>query len=173
MNLAASGSGIFRASPTARYVFLTFVVGYLLYLVPVTGPIRWLRPDFPLLVLLYWCINQPKSGGYLVGFSLGLMTDIADGNVLGQHALAYAVAVYLTLSWRVRILKFGVWQQALHVLPILLASQVAVAFTHLFMPATFPGWAYFLGGFAGALVWPLIAFAIEYPRLRKASFGAE
>ena len=162
----ASVAEVLGGQPDARFIFLTLLIAYLIYLLPTSGSLMLLRPDLPLIVLLYWCVHKPRSVGYSVGFLFGLLVDIADASVLGQHALAYAVAIYLTLALRVRILKFGLWQQALHILPMLLASQVVLALSHLFLPAVFPGWGYFVTSLLGAVLWPPITLAIEYPRRR-------
>jgi cell shape-determining protein MreD len=53
-------------------------------------------------------------------------------------------------------------------LALLLMSQMLVALTHLFLPSAFPGWAYFAASFIGALLWPAITFALEYPQILAA-----
>ncbi len=165
MSLIADPKDVMREPPSGRFVFITFIVAYLVYLLPADGILAYLRVELPLIVLLYWSIHQPRHGGFAIGFVLGLLVDVADGNVLGQHALSYTVAIFLTLVLRLRILKFKLWQQALHILAILLVHQFLVALTHVFLPSSFPGWSYFLASFVGALLWPVIVFALEYPQL--------
>ena len=48
-------------------------------------------PDFLALVLLYWCIQEPRYVGVGTAWAVGLVMDVADATVFGQHALAYAV----------------------------------------------------------------------------------
>ena len=165
MSLIADPKDVMREPPSGRYVLITLIVACLIYLLPADGVLMYVRVELPLIVLLYWCIHQPTHGGFALGFALGLLVDVADGNILGQHALSYTVAIFLTLVLRLRILKFKLWQQALHILAILLANQFFVALTHLFLPSTFPGWSYFFASFVGALLWPVIVFALEYPQL--------
>jgi rod shape-determining protein MreD len=168
MSLIADPKDVMRDPPSGRFVFITMILAYLIYLLPADGALMFVRVELPLIVLLYWSIHQPKHGGFALGFALGLLVDVADGNVLGQHALSYTVAIFLTLVLRLRILKFKLWQQALHILAILLVNQFLVALTQVFLPSTFPGWSYFLASFVGALLWPVIVFALEYPQLLAA-----
>ena len=165
MSLIAYPNDVMREPPSGRFVLITSILAYLIYLLPTDGVLMYVRAELPLIVLLYWCMHQPKHGGFAIGFALGLLVDVADGNILGQHALSYTLAVFLTLVLRRRILKFKLWQQALHILAILLANQLLVVLTHLFLPSTFPGWSYFLASFVGALLWPVIVVALEYPQL--------
>lgn len=165
MSLIADPKDVMREPPSGRFVLISLILAYLIYLLPADGILIYVRAELPLIVLLYWCINQPRHGGFAIGFALGLLVDVADGNILGQHGLSYTAAIFLTLVLRLRILKFSLWQQALHVLAILLANQLLVALTHLFLPSTFPGWSYFLASFVGALLWPVIVFALEYPQV--------
>src|SRR5712671_4921419 len=82
-----------------------------------------LAPDFVALVLVFWCVRQPRLVGLGVGWTLGLLTDAGNGVLLGQHALAYSLLAFLAVWLSRRILWFGVGLQALHVLIILLLIQ--------------------------------------------------
>ncbi len=168
MSFISGPKDVLHEPPSGRYIFLSLVIAILFYLLPVNAEQVFLRVELPLLVVLYWSIHQPNRVGFAVGFILGLLVDVSDGNILGQHAIAYTLAVFLALVLRVRILKFMLWQQALHVLALLLVAQMLVALTHLFVPSTFPGPAYFIASFFSALLWPVIAFALEYPQILAA-----
>lgn len=168
MSILGDPKDILHDPPSGRYIFLSLTIAFLLYLLPASGTLVFLRVELPLLALIYWCIHQPNRVGFAVGFVLGLLVDVSDGNILGQHAIAYTLAIYLAMALRLRILKFRLWQQALHVLAFLLLSQMLVALTHLFLPSTFPGIGYFAASFIGALLWPAITFIFEYPQILAA-----
>jgi rod shape-determining protein MreD len=168
MSLIGDPKDVLHEPPSGRYIFISLVVAFLLYLLPASGPLVFLRIELPLLVTLYWSIHQPNRVGFAVAFFLGLLVDVSDGNILGQRAIAYTLAVYLAVVLRLRILKFKLWQQALHVLAFMLVSQILVAVTHLFLQSTFPGWGYFVASFTGALLWPVITFSLEYPQILAA-----
>ncbi len=173
MDLAPASRDELRAPPGIRLVFVTLVAACILQLIPIDRALSAVRPDLPLVLLVYWAIYQPRLVGFIVAFILGIVMDVAAAGVIGQHCLTYVVAVYLALILRVRILKFRLWQQALHVLAILLAAQVVLALTYAFLPSTFPGMTFFLGGVFGALLWLPIAIAIEYLHARRAFADGE
>lgn len=88
-------------------------------------------PDWVALVLAFWCVREPLAIGMGVGFVFGLLMDVGLGAAMGQHALAYVVLAYFTNSLARRVLWFPAWQQALHVLPLLLFSQVLMVLVRL------------------------------------------
>ena len=59
-----------------------------------TGNAAW-APDWLALVLVFWAIHQPLRVGVGVAFVLGLLTDVHQTSLLGQHALTYTVQGYL------------------------------------------------------------------------------
>ncbi|MGH8735428.1 MAG: rod shape-determining protein MreD [Burkholderiales bacterium] len=133
-------------------------------------PWRDLRvvPDFVALVLLFWCIRQPRLVGLGIAWTLGLITDAGNGVLLGQHALAYSLLAFLGIWLSRRILWFGPGLQALHVGAILLVGQAVALVVRLVAGNDFPGWPILVGPLAGALLWPLVSWALLLPQRRQA-----
>ena len=73
---------------------------------------------------------------------------------------------HLANSLARRVLWFPAWQQALHVLPLLLFSQVLMVLVRLLAGAEFPGWAYFLSSFSSALLWMPLSLLLLLPQLQ-------
>jgi rod shape-determining protein MreD len=132
-------------------------------------PWRDLRlvPDFVALTLCFWCIRQPRLVGLGIGWSLGLLTDAGNGVLLGQHALAYAILAFLSVWLSRRILWFGPWLQALHVLVILLMAQAVALLVRVVAGNAFPGWPIVVGPILGAILWPLASWLLLMPQRRS------
>jgi rod shape-determining protein MreD len=133
-------------------------------------PWRDLRlvPDFVALVLVFWCVRQPRMIGLGVAWTLGLLTDAGNGVLLGQHALAYSLLAFLGIWLSRRILWFGPGLQALHVGVMLLVAQGVALLVRLAAGTDFPGWPIFVGPLAGALLWPLVTWLLLLPQRRAA-----
>jgi rod shape-determining protein MreD len=131
-------------------------------------PWRDLRlvPDFVALVLVFWCVHQPRLVGLGVAWTLGLLVDAGNGVLLGQHALAYSVLAFLSVWLSRRILWFGPWLQALHVGAMLLAGGLVVLLVRLAAGDAFPGWPLFVGPVAAALLWPAVSWLLLLPQRR-------
>ncbi len=131
-------------------------------------PWRDLRlvPDFVALVLLFWCIRQPRLVGLGVAWTLGLLTDAGNGVLLGQHALAYSLLAFLGIWLSRRVLWFGTGLQALHVGVLLLIAQAVALLVRLGAGDAFPGWPIVVGPLAGAVLWPMVTWLLLLPQRR-------
>ena len=131
-------------------------------------PWRDLRlvPDFVALVLVFWCIRQPRLVGLGVAWTLGLITDAGNGVLLGQHALSYSIAAFLAIWMSRRVLWFGSGLQALHIAVILLAAQGVALLVRLAAGDSFPGWPIVVGPLAGAALWPMVTWLLLLPQRR-------
>lgn len=147
--------------PSGQFIAMTLFVALMLDILPWQGTALLLRPDFVLLLLLYWAVHQPLRIGMAAAWGLGLVMDVADGTLLGQYALAYTIAIFLALALHRRIQAFSLWPQAWHVFPLLLVSQVLVLLAHLLSGAAFIGWGYFLASISGALLWPPLSLLVQ------------
>jgi len=123
-----------------------------------------LVPDFVALVLAFWCVRQPRLVGLGAGWLLGLLIDVGNGVLLGQHALAYSLLAFAAITLSRRILWFALWSQALHVAALLLFAQGVSALVRLAAGADFPGWGILVGPLIGALLWPLVSLALLLPQ---------
>jgi rod shape-determining protein MreD len=144
------------------FMALTTLLALLFNLLPwrdVTG-----IPDMLALVIIFWCIHQPRRMGMGAAWALGLMMDAANGALLGQHAFAYSVIAFATIGLNRRILWFSIWLQALHVLLLMLASQLLMLAVRIIAGDAFPGFAWFAGSGVAALLWPAVTFLLLLPQ---------
>ena len=146
------------------FVALTLVVALLANLLPLSGTALALRPDFLALVLLYWCIQEPRFVGVGVAWTVGLMMDVGDATVFGQHALAYAFLAYAAEYFRRRVLRFPPWQQAAQVAVLLLLCAALVLLIRVVGGAPLPRWTYAAPPLVGALLWPPLSIVLQWPQ---------
>jgi rod shape-determining protein MreD len=147
----------------------TIIVSFAAALLLSFLPWRDLRlvPDFVALVLVFWCVHQPRLVGLGVAWTIGLLADAGNGVLLGQHALAYSLLAFLAVWLSRRILWFGPWLQALHAGAMLLVAQLLVLLVRLTAGDAFPGWAILVGPVAGALLWPALTWLLLLPQRRS------
>lgn len=144
------------------FIFLSVVVALLLNFLP-TSNWPWM-PDWVALVLCFWAVREARRVGMGWAFLVGLVMDVADGAVLGQHSLAYVLLAYGATSLSRRILWFPLAQQALQIMPLLVLTQVIQAVIRLLAGAEFPGWGYFIGPFVATLLWIPATFVLLLPQ---------
>ena len=151
------------------FVLITLLAGLALNMLPLSGVALAVKPDFLALVLLYWCIQEPRLIGVGIAWCLGLLMDVADATVFGQHALAYAVLAYGAEYFRRRVLRFPLWQQAAQVAMLLLFCAGLVLLVRVIGGAPMPRWTYVVGPLVGALLWPLVTVLLQSPQRPRRS----
>src|SRR5450755_1040080 len=144
------------------FVLFTLLAGLAANMLPLSGVALLIRPDCLALILLFWCIREPRLIGVGIAWSLGLLMDVADGTVFGQHALAYAVLAYAAEYFRRRVLRFPLWQQAAQVAVLLLGCAALVLVIRIVGGAPPPRWTYGVGPLVGALLWPLVTVVLQW-----------
>lgn len=137
-------------------IFFTFVAALVLTVVPLPDDLRILRPDWVLLVLIYWCMALPQRVGVGIGWLLGLFTDVLTGALLGQHALAYSLVAFLTLKLHQRLRLYPLWQQALSMLVLLALGQLLMLWINGIVGRPIHSWLYWMPSLTGALLWPFV-----------------
>jgi rod shape-determining protein MreD len=154
------------------FILFTFVLALLANLAPASGVALSLKPDFLALVILYWCIQEPRYVGVGVAWTLGLIMDVGDATLFGQHALAYSVLAYAAEYFRRRVLRFPLWQQAPQVAALLMLCALLVLLVRIMGNASLPRWTYAVPPIVGALLWPLLSVLLQRPQ-RPARSAAE
>jgi rod shape-determining protein MreD len=143
-------------------IAFTFLLGFLANIAPASGVVLALKPDFLALVILYWCIQEPRYVGVGVAWMLGLLMDVGDATLFGQHALAYAVLAYSAEYFRRRVLRFPLWQQAPQVAVLLMVCALLVLLVRVVGNAPLPRWTYAVPPIVGALLWPLVSVLLQW-----------
>lgn len=149
------------------FIALTLIAALFLNLLPWAGYWLWVRPDFVALVVLYWCIEEPRKIGFAAAWLLGLFMDVADGTLFGQHALAYAILAYAGIVLHRRVRMFSGTPQVLHVIPLLLLNDLIVLGIRALAGADFPGFQYFIGSFVAGALWPPLGVLLRLPQRPK------
>jgi rod shape-determining protein MreD len=146
------------------FIVFTFIAALLINLLPWSGWALVLKPDFVALVVLYWCIQQPRKVGFTSAWLLGLVMDVAEGSLFGQHALAYSVLAFGGIVLHRRVLMFSMRNQVLHVIVLLILNDVLVLAIRMLAGAGFPGLQYFIGSLTAAALWPALSFLFKLPQ---------
>ncbi len=123
-------------------------------------------PDLLALALVFWNVHQPRRVGVGLAFVFGLLMDVHQGALLGQHALAYTLLSFVAITIHRRLLWFGVVEQALQILPVFFAAHAVALAVRMLAGGMFPGWSLLLAPVFEALLWPLATWLLLAPQRR-------
>jgi rod shape-determining protein MreD len=94
-------------------ILLTLVLALISTIMPMPLSVDNFRPDWVMIVLIYWSIALPQHVNVLTAWFMGLIIDVLLGSYLGVHAAALAITIFITAANYQKIRNFSVWQQAL------------------------------------------------------------
>lgn len=155
--------------PTSRtFIALTLLAALLLNWLPLHGIWLALRPDFVALVLLYWCTHKPFRIGIGWAWMLGILADVADASLFGQHALAYTALAFGGVALSRRMQMFDLRQQMFQIFPIVLLAYVVYAAVH-WQLNSYVAWSYFLGSVTTVLLWGPLTLLLQNLRRPRTS----
>ena len=123
-------------------------------------------PDLLALALVFWNVHQSRRVGVGLAFAFGLVMDVHDGALLGQHALAYTLLSFFAVTIHRRLLWFTVPSQAVQILPLFVAAHTVSLLVRLLAGGMFPGWQIVFAPLFEALLWPLACWLLLAPQRR-------
>ena len=146
------------------FIWATLLILLVLNLMP-WGRVPWV-PDFVAVGLVFWNVHQPRRVGIGAAFVFGLLMDVHNGAVMGQHALAYSILSYGAIALHRRILWYPLRVQALPVFGLLLLAQLTSYLVRMWVGGNFPGFLVFGESLVGAALWPLASWLLLAPQRR-------
>jgi rod shape-determining protein MreD len=125
-----------------------------------------LMPDALSLVLVFWCIHQPRRIGIGWCFWFGLATDVHQASLLGQHALSYSVMGFMAFLMHRRMQWFTRSSQAPQVFPIFALGTLLDVLVRYVAGRDLPGWGIVLAPVFEAALWVPVSFVLLIPQRR-------
>ena len=151
-------------APVLRVYFaivLTLFFALILEILPLPGWALWCRPEWMLLVTLFWILFYPSWVSVGVAWCVGFILDIFTSTLLGEYALAMTVVAYLMYRFHRQARLFPLWQQAL-LIAILVAVYQAIIFViqGLMGQAPLTVW-YWSPVWVGMVLWPWLTVLLH------------
>lgn len=157
--------GILERSHATWVILLTVVIAAFLAVVPLPDWLEPYRPEWVILVLIYWVIALPQRVGLIFAWIIGFFVDVLEGGILGLNALSLALVAYLSISLYQRLRMFTLLQQSSTVLVFvgihqLLSFWVLTATNQ----STAPNLMFMVAALTSAVVWPFVFISLRFLR---------
>lgn len=137
-------------------ILITILIGLVLSILPLPERLELFRPDWTLLILLYWSLALPQRIGVGIAWLTGLLQDVLTATLLGQHAMAYAIVSYLIIKLHQRLRLHPLWQQSLSILILLMFAQLIIFWINGIIGRPVQSWLYWMPSLIGAALWPAV-----------------
>ena len=146
------------------FIALSLLLALVLTMLPL-GRVLW-TPDWVLLLLVFWGLQQPQRVGMGVAFAMGLVLDVQQSALLGQHAIVYALAVFAVQAAARRLLWFGALMQALQLAPVFFLAHALQVGLRLLAGGIAPDASVLIAPLLETLLWPLASWILLAPQRR-------
>jgi len=157
---------VFQQDSHGYWLIITsFLVAYVLAVLPMPQWLMWARPEWVALILIYWAIALPHRVGILTALVLGIMLDDLEGAVLGQNAFSLVVVAALCQTLYQRLRVFSVLQQAGTVFVVIGINQLVCQWVQNLEGVRSPPMLFLLPAVSSALLWPVVLHVLR--RLRR------
>jgi len=137
-------------------VIVTLVVAMALTMMPLPPAADPFRPDWVALLMIFWAFSLPRSYSVGIAWVIGMVLDVAHGTLLGQHALAMCVVVFLTVRFHLQMRVFPLLQLSATVFALLGLYQFLLFWINGVANVSAPAVAYWGPVVTGTLLWPLL-----------------
>lgn len=148
-------------------VIVTLVVGLMLSIMPLPDSIAAFRPDWLALLLVFWAMQLPRTWSVGSAWIIGIVLDVSSGTLLGQHALALCVIVYITVRFHLLMRVFPLSQLTATVFALLALYQFLLFWINGVASVTAPSSTYWAPVIAGTLLWPFMYMFLSGVRYRS------
>jgi len=149
---------VYRPAHGGGIIILSFIFLMLLMLFSLPDLLRFSRPEFVLLGLIYWSMALPQRVGIAYAWVIGLVMDVLMGGMMGVMAFSYAFIIYLVLKFHLQLRQYPLGQQAIFIFTLVLLLQLLLVALSIHTA----GLQLFLPAITSTLFWPVI-----YALLRK------
>lgn len=134
---------------------LSFLVALILSVYPLPMGMRWWRPEFVLLVAIYWIFFMPLTVSFLFLCVLGLFQDLLEGVPFGQHSLGLVIVGYICILSYQRVRNFSLWRQSAWIFVLIGIAQLTDNWVQGMAGRPLSGIQFLYPALTSALLWPL------------------
>jgi rod shape-determining protein MreD len=147
-------------------VIISMILALMLAIAPMPDWAESFRPDWVAMTLIYWTMNLPRRYGVGWAWVIGLVLDVAQGTLLGQHALALSLVIYVTVTFHLQMRQFPLLQLSLTVCALLALYQFILFWVNGVAGVNTPAVTYWGPVISGSLIWPLLTLMFGGARHR-------
>ena len=139
----------------------SFVVALVLSVYPLPLEWRWWRPEFVLLVAIYWISVFPLTISLFFLCVVGLFQDLLAAVPLGQHSLSLVIVAYICIQSYQRVRNFALWKEAGWVFVLVGLAQLPGNWVQGMAGRPLSGLIFLAPALTSALIWPLFRMGMS------------
>ena len=136
-------------------VVFSFLLALILSVYPLPMDMRWWRPEFVLVVSIYWIFFMPLTVSFTLLCALGLFQDLLEGVPFGQHSLGLVIVAYICILSYQRVRNFSIWRQSGWIFVLVGVAQLTDNWVQGMAGRPLSGIQFLYPALTSALLWPV------------------
>lgn len=145
-------------------IWCSIICAALLQIIPVPPLLEAFRPNWILLVALYWSLALPHRFNLGSAWVSGFVLDLLWGTTLGINALAFVCTLTIAVAQHRKIRSFSIWQQALLAVLFSFLYQVLSYFIESGLNGARIPQHYYYSSLVALVVWPWLFLVLRKTR---------
>jgi len=135
-------------------ILVSLLAALLLSVYPLPMEFRWWRPEFVLMVALYWIFFMPIRVSFTFLCLLGMFQDLLEGVPFGQHSLGLVIVAYIAILSYQRVRNFSIWRQSGWIFILIGIAQLTDNWVQGMAGRPLSGIQFLYPALTSALLWP-------------------
>lgn len=138
---------------------------------PLPLDVRWWRPDWVLLMVVFWVLATPHRFGLVSAWLCGLALDIVRGAPLGENAFALVIVAHaVALNYQKMRMDSGL-QQSVMIFVLVCFHQLVGMWALGLQGISYQfGFGFFASALTTAMVWPFLRGFVSLAHTRLHPF---
>ncbi|WP_153913859.1 rod shape-determining protein MreD [Shewanella sp. TC10] len=134
-------------------VLVTIFIGMMFQIMPLPKIVEAWRPDWLLMVMIYWAMALPHRYSILTAWILGVLLDVLLGATLGIRSLAFSIVIYVIVMQSQRLRNFTRWQQSILVAIFICLYHFIIYWVEFVVNGVAFDWSMFLPAVSSIFMW--------------------
>jgi rod shape-determining protein MreD len=142
-------------------IVASVLVALVLSVYPLPLGMRWWRPEFVLLVAIYWMSVFPETISLLFLCVVGIFQDLLEAVPLGQHGLSLVIVAYICMQSYQRVRNFALWKEAGWIFVLVGVDQLSGNWVQGLAGQPLSGLIFLAPAITSALMWPFFRIGLD------------
>lgn len=137
-------------------IALSFGLAFILMVMPIGFQWRAYRPEFVVLMVVYWSMFAPQHFGLTSAWLIGLFQDLLELSPLGLNAIGMLLVSYISYLVYQRIRNYVLWHQAVWIFVLIGIFQLFSNWVGGLVGRTIDGPMFLVAAIISSFLWPLV-----------------
>ncbi|MDE0789118.1 MAG: rod shape-determining protein MreD [Woeseiaceae bacterium] len=148
---------------------MSFVVGLILTIMPLPEAAEAFRPNWLAMLVIFWTMQLPHTWSVGTAWIVGIVLDVSQGTLLGQHALALCCVAFIIVRFHLLMRVFPIPQLTAAVFPILVMYQFLLFWVNGVAGVDASLIVYWGPVISSTILWPVVMIFLSSLRYRTPS----